>query len=109
MPTFLPFENDPNQTQRIQLEDSVFDLSFRWNTLENAWYCSIGAVGQAFQSKIKVVNGVELLRSIQAYDDTPNGELYVVDQEYISGRPDRRSFTAGSRFRLLYFTEAELA
>ena len=99
---FLPIDDNPDNTQRIQLEDDTYDFRFRWNSREEAWYCYLGLTGGTPRVKFKMVVGMDLLNAYRAYEDIPSGALYMIDLDQIYGRPGRNNVGQASRFRILY-------
>lgn len=107
MPFLLPMTDEPDQTQRIQLGDTVYNFRLRWNPLEGAWYCYIGGVGSDPVVQFKLQNGLDLLSVWRSYENVPGGGLFVLDSEQSWGRPGRDDFGPGKRFGLIYFNPEE--
>lgn len=113
MPLVLPMRgpdyNDLylDQRTRVQIGSQYYSFRYRYNSLEDAWYCYVGLLGQTPKVKFKIVNGVNLLKPYSAYDEVPSGLLYVVDMDQDWGRPSKEGTFKEGRFFLLYFTSEE--
>lgn len=108
MSFYIPVGDTPDNTQRVQIGITVYDFRYRWNTLEEAWYCSIGLNGEDPKVQFKVVVGMDLLEQYRAYEEIPSGGLFLVDIEQTYGRPGLGNFGTDKRFRLEYLTEEEI-
>lgn len=113
MPIILPMRgpDDNNfyldQRVRVQLENQYYSFRYRYNSLEDAWYCYVGLLGQTPRVKFKIVNGVDLLRPYRAYEEVPPGILCVVDIDQEWGRPSKTGTFKEGRFFMLYFHSEE--
>lgn len=102
---YLPIDSSPDNTQRIQLGDNTYDFRFRWNSKEGAWYCYLGLTTETSKVKFKMVTGMDLLKEYRAYEEVPQGALFMVDLDQIYGRPGRDNIGQDSRFRVLFIGE----
>lgn len=103
MPFSIPVVDNPDQTQRVQIGNTVYNFRIRWSVDTECWYIYIGGVGSdpVFKNKMRV--GVDLLRGFKSYDNVPPGSLFVFDIEQLFGRVDRDNLGIGRRFQLIYF------
>lgn len=103
MSTFnLPIEDYADNTQRIQISDDTYDFRFRWNHVEEAWYCHIGLNGEDPKVQFKMVTGMDLLAPYQAYEEVPEGVLYLIDLDQGYGRVGRDDIGQDKRFRIIF-------
>lgn len=107
MPFYIPIGSSADTTQRVQIKTETYDFRFRWNTLEEAWYCYLGLNGAEPKVKFKLVAGTDLLAPHRAYDETPNGFLLLVDDEKRVGRAGRDNIGQDTRFKVMYIDEDE--
>ena len=102
MPSIIPvLQSVYDQSINLQIEDQTYTFRFKFNDKEKAWYLYLGLIGATPRTKIKIVNGLDLLNSWQAYDDIPKATMYVVDNDLTYGRPGKDTFYSGGRFFLL--------
>lgn len=92
------------ETFNVVLEDQVYEITLQWNPREESWYMYFGLPNLTPIFKTKVTNGTDILKKYRAYEDIPNGALYVVDNMKQYGRLQRDSFTS-ERFSLMYADE----
>lgn len=112
MPLVLPMlkasdNSYTDQRHRVQLGDNTYSFRYRWNSLEEAWYCYVGLLGEDPKVKFKIVNGIDLLAPYKAYEEIPKGSLYLEDIEFFWGRPSLAETNQDGRFSLVYFPEDE--
>lgn len=113
MPIILPMRSpDPaelylDQRVRVQIGNDYYSFRYRYNSLEDAWYCYIGLLGQTPKVKIKLVNGIDLLLPYKAYTEVPKGSLFIVDMDEEWGRPSKEGTYRDGRFFLLFVAEGE--
>ena len=100
----LPISTSPDNTQTIVLDKVAYRIRIQWSTRDEAWDCFWGKSGEGFKFKFKIVNGLDLLQPFKAYDECPDGILFVVDSERVYGRVGRDNFGIDKRFELLYQT-----
>lgn len=109
MPFILPFEDNPDQVQRIQIEDQVYNFRFRWNSdVSNSWFCQIGGTGADYVCKFMLRVGFNLLAPYSANEGVPDGGLYVIDSEQVWGRVGRNDLGPDKRYKLMYFSPNEV-
>jgi hypothetical protein len=101
----LPVSDYADNTQTIVLDGVSYSMRLQWNTRDESWQCFLGATGREFKCKFKVVVGFDLLKPFKAYDETPNGKLFVWDNERYFGRVGRDNFGIDKRFEFFYETE----
>ena len=101
----LPVSGLADNTQTIVLDGVSYDMRLQWNSRDESWQCFMGLTGRAFKCKFKVVTGLDLLKPFKAYDETPNGKLFVWDNERLFGRVGRDNLGIDLRFELRYETE----
>lgn len=92
----LPVRHDlPAYEFQIDLEGTVYTLSFTFNTRMNAWVMSIGDV-----NKEPLLNGVKLLTGwlpLRQYANTklPPGKFAVIDTTESGDNPNLDNFGEG--------------
>lgn len=92
----------------VALEGQDYDISIRWNTRDESWYCYIGPVNSESTVKFKLVVGFNLIKHYRYLSGVPNGSLLLLDLEKGVGRPSRDNLGEERRFRLYYFLENEV-
>lgn len=98
----LPILADSYDQQfNIQLSSKTYTFRVRYNQTEDAWYCYIGLIAEDPKIKIKLVTGIELLAPWRAYEEVPEGYMYVYDKDLIYGRPGKDNFNQDARFILV--------
>lgn len=102
MAFYIPIGEDADNIQRIQLGTETYAFRFRWNTLEGAWYLYLGLFNQDPKIQIKLVVGMDLLDPHRAYQEIPEGVLYLIDTDKDYGRPERYNVGIDKRFKLFY-------
>jgi hypothetical protein len=86
--------------QRVELDSVVFELTFMWNTREEAWFLSVAdADGVALASGIKIVADWQLFQSV-SNPDMPAGAMMAVDTSGAGLKPGLLEL--GERVLLLY-------
>lgn len=93
------------ETFNVVLEDQLYEITLQWNPRDESWYIYFGLPHLTPIFKTKVTNGSDILKKYRAYEDVPNGNLYVVDNIKQYGRLQRDSFVSG-RFTLTYADES---
>lgn len=96
-----------DQRHRVQLGDNTYSFRYRWNSFEKSWYCYVGLLGEDPKVKFKLVNGLDLLAPYKAYEEIPQGGLYVLDEDFVWGRPTENETYQTGRFNLIYFPDDE--
>lgn len=108
MPVVIPvLEKVYDQSVNLQLGDATYTFRFKYNQTEDAWYLYLGLIGDTPRVKFKIVNGFNLLKPWQAYEDVPKGSLLVVDNDLVYGRPGKETFHSDGRFYLSFSPEGE--
>jgi hypothetical protein len=91
-----------------ELENITYAFDFRWNWRDSGWYFNLlDGEGVLLVAGVRVVLNTSLLKSFRKSGVVPPGALVAVDtggQELEAGQDD-----FGSRVKLYYFTEADLA
>jgi len=108
MPQRIPLQTSVSSfRQRTSLDGVPFELEFRWNERDGAWYMSIADTdGNPLRSGIRLAVDSPLLHSLVS-DTRPNGELYAID---IEDSGEEAGFDdLGQRVVLYYVTAAERA
>jgi hypothetical protein len=102
----IPLTNDLTfQTFNVVLENQTYEITLQYNPRDESWYIYFGLPSLTPIFKTKVTNGTDILKKYRAYEDVPNGALFVVDNHKDYGRLGRDSFFSG-RFSLLYADES---
>lgn len=100
----VPSTTDPF-TQSVELDGTVYDLSFRWNPRDEHWMLDISNAGVLAVAGIKLVVSTDLLARDRRLDGIPPGRLFVADLDGLDRDPDDTLF--GERVMLRYETEDE--
>jgi hypothetical protein len=103
----FPTFTDSDYTQTFVVENVAYDFRFQFNPREAAWYCYLGLSGLDPKVKFKIVNGSNLIKSYNHYEEVPNGSLRLVDTVAQNGRVGRDDFDIDGRFVLVYLTVEE--
>ena len=107
MPELISTEDSPYWNQQVDLEDTTYTFTFRWNDRESAWYFDIDEQdGSAIVRGQKILPFVDLLTR-WADSRLPTGKL-LVDAVDSNERPTRESLFNGD-VSLIYFSLDELA
>lgn len=101
-------EAGPHISQVTELEGTSYVFVFRWNEREQRWYLDLRDTdGASIVVGQKIVANWPILRLVVDEGRRPPGEIIVQDT---SGRGrDPRLGDLGTRVRLIYLTEAEVA
>jgi len=108
IPLFTP--DQARWTQTIELDGVPYQLSFHYNSREDAWYMSIlDFSGNNILNGIKLVSQYKLLSTYRAIVGLPPGEFWIYDtlQDNSSGAVDWDNF--GTRYQLIYSSAADVA
>lgn len=109
MPAAIPCapNGDSAWTQQTALDGTTYTLAFDWNDRAALWMLKVADTqGATIRAGMMLTTGTVLLRGC-VDSRRPAGELVVVDLTGVNDtNPDL--VTLGARFRLLYFTFAEL-
>lgn len=108
MPELIPLRSGPAAfRQRTSLDGVTYELTFRWNERESAWYLAIAdSAGETIRSCISLVLRWPLLRQVVG-SSRPPGELYAIDLDATGAEAGLTDL--GGRVRLYYLTAAERA
>lgn len=104
MSVFIPLKDLPNYKETVTLDGTPFDLSFTWNTREQAWHLSIDRDNVRILSGVKIINSWELIGRF-ANVLLPSGLILVLDLAKLDELPGRDNL--GTDFKLAYITEVE--
>lgn len=95
---YLPFDPDPAAFIEIELEGIAWQIYYRWNDTDAAWYMDLSSVQTGTTLKgLKLVGGSNILRP---HAVTELGKILVVDTGGKQANPDFDNF--GDRFKVLY-------
>ena len=106
MPIQLPVEDSPYFSVLVDLGETTYETTYRWNGREEAWYFDL-----AEQNGVIIISGQKLVPYASpskrwAFAKMPTGELVVYSQSP-NTRPTRSSLLKGD-VQLWYFTAEEL-
>lgn len=91
---------EPDTTQRVQLDGSVYALRLVWSQRGTCWHMDIGdADGDAIITGIRMVTLMPLLYRFR-YLAVPPGEFWFLDTKAEGAAPTLEQM--GDRFRLYY-------
>lgn len=93
------------ETFNVVLEGVEHEITLQYNPRDESWYISLGLANLSPIFKTKITNGTDILKKYRAYEDVPNGSLFVVDNRKQYGRLGRDAFSSG-RFSLIYADES---
>lgn len=106
----IPTSSDPFYTQITRLDGVAYELSFRFNQRELAWYLSIALEdGTELARGIKIVVGIDLLRRRKHDLRLPQGLLVAVTNTNDDSPPGLADLGIDRRVTLTYSLEADLA
>ena len=102
--TYLPFEPKSADNFTTELEGIGWQIYYRWNYTESAWYMDLSSVqtGDTVRG-IKMVPGINIL---QPFALTELGWMYVVDTEGKEANPDYDGW--GDRYKVLYIPKEDI-
>lgn len=106
MPRLIPAIDAAFWTQLVDLDNTTFTLTYRYNTRETAWYFDIGE-----QNGTVIVGGLKLVPNMNltgrfADSRLPLGEL-ITQSVFPNERPGRDSLS-NLEFQIWYLTRTEL-
>jgi hypothetical protein len=100
----LPVTDDFWHQFEIDLDGNTYQLSFKWNFTDSAWYMDLVGLTNTVDFKgIKVTSGVDLL---VPFAITELGQMFAVDLENQSLDPNQSDF--GDRYQLLYIEKVSV-
>ena len=90
-------------SERVELDGTIYGLTFMWNTREEAWFLSVAdADGVALVSGVKLVADWQLFQSV-SNASMPPGEMVAVDTSGAGLDPGLTDL--GERVLLMYQEE----
>jgi len=106
MPTQLPVDDSPYFSLLVDLGETTYETTYRWNEREGAWYFDL-----AEQNGVMIVSGQKIVPNISitkrwAFAKMPEGEIAIYSQAP-NERPTRDSLSEGT-VQLWYYTPEEL-
>lgn len=103
----MPSDGYPHQTAQVQLGETFYVVTWRWNTRDGCWTFSLSDVdGLAIVSGVRVVLNVDLLRGVSDAR-RPDGAIAVVDP---AGRATEPGITdLGARVKVVFIPREELS
>jgi hypothetical protein len=106
MAIIIPIKDNPNHSITIELESTIYQLVFRFNTVNEFWTMDILTEdGVALLNGIKIVPNYPLIFT-HKNSLLPNGD-FIAQIADSSARITRNTFSNGSA-KLLYLTQDEL-
>lgn len=99
---FIPVRNDESFTETVSLDGKPYDLTFIWNTREEAWQLTIGFESNVLASGLKIVPSWELISRF-ANINLPPGLIAVIDTSAVYTRPVKEDL--GVRLKIFYLPE----
>jgi hypothetical protein len=94
----IPVTNDFWHGFNVDLDGESYQLTFRWNFTDNAWYMDLlGLTNTVDFAAIKITGGIDILLP---YAIIELGELYLIDSENENLDANQNDF--GDRYQLLY-------
>jgi len=95
---YLPFKPEPADYFEAELEGIAWQIYYRWNGTDSAWYMDLSSVQTGTTLKgLKLVSGSNILRP---HAVTELGKIFVVDTEGKETDPNFDDF--GDRYKVLY-------
>ena len=102
----IPLQTSAYYTITVDLDNETFNLVFRFNGRESAWYMDICQVDNSvIAGGIKVVPNIDLSGRFRAVG-SPKGSLMALGESEMADKPGRDDL--GTRVKLYYLDEAEL-
>lgn len=95
---YIPFVPKPADNFDTELEGISWQIFYRWNYTDRAWYMDLSSVETGTTLKgLKLVNGSNILKP---HAVSELGKIFVVDTEGRQENPNYDDF--GDRFKVLY-------
>ena len=107
MPVVLPTPITANETQRVSLNNILYDITYRYNTRDERWRIDLAVQGETFVTGIKVMEN-QLLLGQFLLSEYIQGELFCVRNEDDDNPVGRDNFGLGKAYELLYLTPDEV-
>ena len=104
---WLSTDDYTDQTSTVTLDGVDYDIRLRWNTRDESWQVIMGLSGENASATFKATNGIDLLRPYKYLEGVPDGELYIIDEVAINGRPAFGETGSDKRFRFSYIDSVE--
>ena len=104
---FLSTDDYTDQTSTVTLDGVDYDIRLRWNTRDESWQVIMGLSGEDAVATFKATNGIDLLRPYKYLEGIPDGQLYIIDDVAINGRPAFGETGSSKRFRFAYIDSVE--
>lgn len=99
---FLSTDDYTDQSFTVTLDGVDYDIRLRWNTRDESWQVIMGLSGENAVATFKATNGIDLLRPYKYLEGIPEGQLYIIDDVAINGRPAFGETGTNKRFRFSY-------
>lgn len=103
----IPIYDNIDFIQTVVLDGKGYNVWLQWNGRDESWRMALGRSGKPYKCRFKITNGLDLLEPYRGYEDTPQGHIYCIDAEKVTGRVDKRGLIDG-RYVLAYLTSDEL-
>lgn len=95
-------------TQSINLGGNTYNITFKYNTSDSAWYIKLSQLdGTPITSDIKVMPNQNLTGRFPVYTPLPNGNLWCRRAKNDFRPIDRNNFGIGKTYELVYLTIEE--
>ena len=104
---FLSTDDYTDQTSTVTLDGVDYDIRLRWNTRDESWQVIMGLSGEDAVATFKATNGIDLLRPYKYLEGIPDGQLYIIDDVAVNGRPAFGETGSSKRFRFAYIDNVE--
>lgn len=106
MAKIISIKDNPNHTILVELENKIYKLYFRYNTVAEFWTMDIYTENDILLlAGIKIVQNYPLIFS-HINSDLPPGD-FICEVSDVTSRIVRDSFSSG-KAKLLYLTQDEL-
>jgi len=96
-----PTNGTPNTRMRVALSGATYEVQWRWNARDSAWYFGMwDPSGEPLVSGVRVVLNVDLLAGVAPSDRRPPHPIVVVDPSGGTTEPTRE--TLGATIQVVY-------
>lgn len=103
------FEVDgyPDQTFRIVLDSTTYEVRFIWNERDESWLFCFGDVGADPTFTCKLTCYTDILYPYQYLDNVPNGNLYIAPLRDVRERVGRYNIGINTGIQMAYASQEE--
>lgn len=107
MPVVLPTPTTANETHRVSLNNTLYDLTYTFNLRDSRWRISLSLQGETFISGIKVMENQLLLEQF-VLEEFITGDIFCVRNKDDGDPVGRDNLGLNKAYELLYLTQEEV-